>query len=138
MTNNENTGFSLVELIVVVLIMGTIAVALAPQVMKWVAKARESSDDQKQQRLVSVAQIAVAEYESTGKDIEEESYLINSSGVVVANGAAVDVNTGISQLFEEYLKGDYPRVEAETGKVFQVRFWENGKKISVSKVNGIY
>ncbi|MCI5848904.1 MAG: type II secretion system GspH family protein, partial [Lachnoclostridium sp.] len=35
-TKKNNKGFSLVELIVVVLIMAIIAVALAPQVMKWV------------------------------------------------------------------------------------------------------
>ena len=40
----NNKGFSLVELIVVVLIMAIIAVALAPQVMKWVNNSRVSSD----------------------------------------------------------------------------------------------
>ena len=40
----NNKGFSLVELIVVVLIMAIIAVALAPQVMKWVGKSKESTD----------------------------------------------------------------------------------------------
>ena len=36
----NNKGFSLVELIVVILIMAVLAVALAPQVMKWVGNAR--------------------------------------------------------------------------------------------------
>ena len=40
----NNSGFSLVELIVVVLIMAIVAVALAPQVMKWVENSRIASD----------------------------------------------------------------------------------------------
>ena len=40
----DNRGFSLIELIVVVLIMAIIAVALAPQVMKWVENSRVASD----------------------------------------------------------------------------------------------
>ncbi len=37
-------GFSLIELIVVILIMAILAVSLTPQVMKWVDRAHRSSD----------------------------------------------------------------------------------------------
>ena len=40
----DNKGFSLVELIVVVLIMGILAVALTPQVLKWVNNSRVAND----------------------------------------------------------------------------------------------
>lgn len=39
-----NKGFSLVELIVVVLIMGILTIGLTPQVLKWVNNARVASD----------------------------------------------------------------------------------------------
>jgi len=60
MKKKNNKGFSLVELIVVILIMAVLAVALAPQVMKWVTNARVSSDIQLKDSVVSAFQIASA------------------------------------------------------------------------------
>lgn len=54
----NNKGFSLVELIVVVLIMAIIAVSLAPQVMKWVDQSRQSVDVQTRDSVVSAFTIA--------------------------------------------------------------------------------
>ncbi len=69
MKKKNNKGFSLVELIVVVLIMGIIAVALAPQVMKWVGTARENSDKNTAKDIKSAIQIAVADCQSQGKSV---------------------------------------------------------------------
>lgn len=55
----NNKGFSLVELIVVVLIMGILAVALTPQVLKWVERSRISTDRALMDSLVSNAQTAL-------------------------------------------------------------------------------
>lgn len=55
----NNKGFSLVELIVVVLIMGIIAVALAPQVIKWVEKSRKASDASAYDEMVEEFQVAL-------------------------------------------------------------------------------
>lgn len=52
----DNKGFSLVELIVVVLIMAIIAVALAPQVLKWVNNSRIANDRNLMDTLVSNSQ----------------------------------------------------------------------------------
>lgn len=56
---NNNKGFSLVELIVVVLIMAIIAVALAPQVMKWVDNSKLATDVQTYDSLVANCQLAL-------------------------------------------------------------------------------
>jgi len=58
MKKMNNKGFSLVELIVVVLIMAIIAVALAPQVMKWVENSRKSNDIENYNALVEAANVA--------------------------------------------------------------------------------
>ncbi len=60
-TLKSNKGFSLVELIVVVLIMAIIAVALAPQVMKWVGHSRTSTDANTYDTLYENIQLALAD-----------------------------------------------------------------------------
>lgn len=62
----NNKGFSLVELIVVVLIMGILAVALAPQVMKWVGKAQESGNRNNAESVKSALQTAAADFIGEG------------------------------------------------------------------------
>ncbi len=57
----DNRGFSLVELIVVVLIMAIVAVALAPQVMKWVENSRLSKDVETRNSLREQCEIAIAD-----------------------------------------------------------------------------
>ena len=64
MKKMNNKGFSLVELIVVVLIMAIIAVALAPQVMKWVENSRKSTDIENYNALLEAANVA-----STNEDV---------------------------------------------------------------------
>lgn len=60
-TKKNNKGFSLVELIVVVLIMAIIAVALAPQVMKWVGNSKVGTDISNYDSLVANIQLAMTE-----------------------------------------------------------------------------
>lgn len=63
----NNKGFSLVELVVVVLIMAIVAVALAPQVVKWVENSRISSDLETRTSIEKACQLAV-----TNEEIFEE------------------------------------------------------------------
>ncbi len=65
----NNKGFSLVELIVVVLIIGVIAVALAPQVMKWVGESKTNTDNNNAATLKSSVQAALADWQSEGGTI---------------------------------------------------------------------
>lgn len=61
----NNKGFSLVELIVVILIMAIIAVALAPQVIKWVSTASENTKKNNESTLKATIQTCVADYMGT-------------------------------------------------------------------------
>ncbi len=73
MNNSRNKGFSLVELIVVVLIMAIIAIALAPQIMKWVENSRKSTDMQTKANMKAAMTVTIA-----GDDVIAE--LIASGG----------------------------------------------------------
>ena len=72
----DNKGFSLVELIVVVLIMGILAVALTPQVIRWVDRSRTAAD---KNTLNAVKEAAALSYASetiynTGTTIDNDTF----------------------------------------------------------------
>lgn len=86
----NNKGFSLVELIVVVLIMSIIAVSLAPQVMKWVNNARIAVDRQTADSVVSIARLALTDQKAysavTGTGGSEYTLTVNNSGCTIKRG----------------------------------------------------
>lgn len=86
--NANNKGFSLVELIVVVLIMAIISVSLAPQVMKWVENARIANDRQTADSVVSIARLALTDQKAykavTGSS--EYTITLDASGCVIKRG----------------------------------------------------
>lgn len=135
--NKKNQkGFSLVELVVVILIMGVIAVALAPQVMKWVEEARNNTNTRIKDNLKSVAQAAVAEYESSSGEVEAACYLVTSTGLVTSDGAP-DPNDGMIAIMSEVMGGEMPKVVNSSGKVYQMKVEDSGS-VSVSVVDGTY
>ena len=93
MKKMNNKGFSLVELIVVVLIMAIIAVALAPQVMKWVENSRVSTDCTNYESMVENLQLAIADKDVYKKissgTVETINVYINTKGTNFSGATAV-------------------------------------------------
>lgn len=72
---NNDEGFSLVEIIVVVLIMAIIAVALAPQVMKWVENSRIAGDLETRNDIEKMCQLALTD-EYVYEHVKDGGYII--------------------------------------------------------------
>ena len=100
--NVNNKGFSLVELIVVVLIMAIISVSLAPQVMKWVDNARIAADVNSYNSLIAQCQIALTDKDAFAELGSSNGYLITitSSGTTIAAKTGLDVDNMIAAMDE--------------------------------------
>ncbi len=135
MKKKNNKGFSLVELIVVVLILGIIAVALAPQVMKWVGTARTNSDDNTAKDIKSAVQVALADFQqkySLKAPASGETY----SFKVEKSGTPAVISTGIEN-FDTYLNevmNEAPK-PSTAGKVFQVTINYKTYAVEVTQVD---
>ena len=127
----NNKGFSLVELIVVILIMAIIAVALAPQVMKWVDESKVSADNSNKATIKSAVAAAVADYMST------EKKSIDASGVTVkitenamkVNGTAYTLDedgTTLADYIARTLNYQYPGVEQDGAGYFEATISKTG------------
>ena len=75
----NNKGFSLVELIVVVLIMAIIATALTLAVTKYVAKSKRSADANTAGELITAIQTAVTDYEMGTGTLTGKTVVVDTS-----------------------------------------------------------
>jgi len=138
MKKKNNKGFSLVELIVVVLILGIIAVALAPQVMKWVGTARKNSDENTAKDIKSSVQTALADWQSRGGEIwtGDVTFDLVKGSEITLDGTFTDLASpnSLKECLEEVIGSDnkqYPKSSSGNGK-FTVKLTGNSKNISVA------
>lgn len=144
----NNKGFSLVELIVVILIMAIIAVALAPQVMKWVGESRKSTDENNKATIKSAVSAGVADYMSK-KNIEDDVdwgiykdglYVITVSAGAATKGTKVSDSdaTTLGAKVLQVMNGDFPKVQNEDGKIFHINVQKTTGKVTIDTVTGTY
>ena len=164
MKKMNNKGFSLVELIVVVLIMAIIAVALAPQVMKWVENSRVSTDCTNYESMVENLQLAISDKEvykkfaaASDTDVSGVTVYvtINGKGTSIAQSAGDDTTaadtpasyTTIGSDYKDALRYGLAKIDASYaniakkasaapsgGDFYQIRV-SVGKQCNVKKVS---
>jgi len=128
----NNKGFSLVELIVVILIMAIIAVALAPQVMKWVDESKVSTDVNNRANLKSSLDAAVADYFA-------QKGTISSPITFKVDGKPSGWDSVATSKFrsavDEVTNGFWPEFKSTDDGYFSVNIDENGA-VTVLVVSG--
>lgn len=75
----DNKGFTLIELIVVVLIIAIIAVAMTPQVTKWVKKSREAMDTNNAGTIKTCFDVALVEALVDSGSVQAKYLILNDS-----------------------------------------------------------
>ena len=76
---NRNKGFSLVELIIVIAIMAILAGALAPALIKYIAKSRRSTDVSNAQTIATAVTNALS-IEKAYDEATPGDYTVNTDG----------------------------------------------------------
>ena len=121
----ENKGFSLVELIVVVLILGILAVAVTPQIMNWIDKSKVGKDEAYAGGVSTAVESVALEYIGKGKAADIVTPLKLTSGGIdgVAAGFKQDVQDMI---------GKYQSPEASGKTYFEIVISVSGSTATVT------
>ena len=89
MKKTNNKGFSLVELIVVIAIMAVLVVAIAPQFLKYVERARKSTDVQ----TIATVVTSIQTY-SADPMVDPANQIATGEKVVISATADPDFTSG--------------------------------------------
>jgi type IV pilus assembly protein PilA len=101
-TMRDNSGFSLVELVIVIAIMAVLVGVVSPQYFKYVERSREAADLDNYQTIITALQVYASD--SQNATALEEGTIVFSNGAYLkkdasngstSNAAAVLVNDGI-------------------------------------------
>ena len=111
----NNKGFSLAELIVVVLILGILAVAVTPQIMNWVNKSKIGKDDMYAGNIATAAESVALEHLGKG-DLGTAvlKYKVTDGAVTADGGSSATIGSEIQSMIGDtkckkptQSKGDY-------------------------------
>ena len=125
----ENQGFSLVEIVVVVLILGILAVTVTPQIMNWLNKAKVGKDEAYAGEVATAVEMLALEY--IGKDeldSNEAVYTLTNTVKKTSGGGSQDLSSEIIAS----IGADMCRTPEQKDKTkFTITITPNGKSVTV-------
>ena len=80
---NEKKGFTLVELIVVIVIIMVLASVLVPNVMKYVSSAKQATVKNNAATILTECQATLADAAANGQTVDTSTYVFDGAGEVV-------------------------------------------------------
>ena len=93
---NNNKGFSLVELIVVIAIMAVLVGVLAPTLLRYVEKSRQQKDESAVAEVINAVKLAMAD-EKVAAEIAADDSVVITNGTITVTTAS----TGTEYLNQE-------------------------------------
>lgn len=106
----NNKGFSLVELIIVIAIMAILAGALAPALIKYIAKSRRSTDVSNAQTIATAVTNALSVEAAYDAAEAGDYYTLSTTKPVAVNGTgAAFTSEVVSQLGSAAYKPKYDK-----------------------------
>lgn len=125
----KNQGFSLVEIVVVVLILGILAVMVTPQIMNWLNKAKVGKDEAYAGEVATAVEMLALEYIGKNElDSNEAVYTLTNTVKKTSGGGSQDLSSEIIAS----IGADMCRTPEQKDKTkFTITITPNGKSVTV-------
>lgn len=129
----KNKGFSLVELIVVIAIMAILAVVIAPQVIKYIGKSKDSADAANISLYKTAVATALADEGAYSEIVSKGGLVVTISGNPVAPSFSTAVPLFKTE-FDEIMNGSYPLPKSGDNNKFTITIDVDTTNKTVGKV----
>ncbi len=126
----NNEGFSLVELIITVMILGILAVAITPQIMNWIDKTKVSKDKLYAGEVATVVEaIALEHIGHNDLDSNAAVYSLTNTVTKESGGGSQDLSAEITSM----IGSTKCKAPEQSGKSkFTITITPNGKQVTVT------
>ncbi|MGN0637345.1 MAG: type II secretion system protein [Huintestinicola sp.] len=132
MKNGKIKGFTLIELIVVIAIIGALAAIIVPSIIGYTHQARAAVITGNARNVYNAAKMTVLESFDELKINPGEIYFGNDSGDAHAMGGSDDLSVG--KFMGDDFQGHYAFVISENGTDVDYAVWSNNYAISAGDV----